>query len=717
MQRGRIVAALVIAAGASLAAWGAVTLPLASDIFGRLEQRTREYRIRNQVDLKALAPEEMNPTALNSPVSLVLFDSASVQDWPYLTPFPRAMLADLVDVVSGMGARAIGLDVYLDRRYPRLAQIDNGDARLRAAIERAGNVVLVAPTEERDGGRVLLPPDPYFADVAAGVASADLPTSYETVTEAYLTVTTADGVVPSFSLALYAEAAGIDLDSLLDRAERTGRLDVERLPGRYARVDGAVQRIPIRFLGPPSIPGRNDGAFTAASSADLLLAKELGFEVVPSEWFRDKVVILGSGFHDSERFRTPFYDERRPDGSGTFGWTYGPEIHANAAENLLTGSYVVPPGPWLIVLLLAFSTLAVAGLTFRKGAGLGGVAAASLALGTVGVAFVAFDRASVMLPMVAPTLAIAFAYLGSTGYVSIVEGREKRMIRGAFGKFVSPEVVSELVADPSRLKLGGEKRPISILFSDLAGFTSLSESMEPERLVAILNDYLDEMAEIVLHERGTLDKYIGDAIMALYGAPTAFDDHALRACRTALAMQRRLEGLNDEWRSLGLPYLRMRIGINTGSPVVGNIGGEKRFDYTALGDAVNLAARLEPACKTYGISIMIAQNTREQAGDAVVVREMDRLAVYGKSEPVAVYELVGMAGELLGDRAEVLRLYDAGLSAYRDRDFELALRYFEAALETDPEDGPSAMYAGRCRDYIAEPPPLDWDFVERRQVK
>jgi adenylate cyclase len=320
--------------------------------------------------------------------------------------------------------------------------------------------------------------------------------------------------------------------------------------------------------------------------------------------------------------------------------------------------------------------------------------------------------------MIAPMIAAILSFMSSAAYVSIVEGQEKRMIRGAFSKYVPPGVVDELVADPSKLRLGGEKRTISMLFSDVQGFTSMSEVLAPETLLTVLNEYLDEMSDIVFNEGGTLDKYIGDAVMSLYGAPTALPDHALHACRTALLMQRRLGELNARWRSEGREWgdLHIRIGVNTGSPVVGNIGGERRFDYTALGDSVNLAARLEPACKTYGLRIMIADETRRQAGDAIIVRELDFLAVYGKAEPVAVYELVGLKGDEIED-SELYDLYNRGLQAHRSRDFEMALQYWNAALELKPDDGPSKLYKERSEEYLHSPPPADWDFVERRSVK
>ena len=295
-------------------------------------------------------------------------------------------------------------------------------------------------------------------------------------------------------------------------------------------------------------------------------------------------------------------------------------------------------------------------VTFARGAKWGATAVFVLAVPTALLALMVFERSAIVVPMVGPALGAMFAFLGSTSYVSIVEGKEKRMIKGAFGKYVSPVIVDQLVSDPKRLKLGGERRLISVLFSDMTGFTAMSETMEPERLVQILNEYLDEMADVIINSGGTLDKYIGDAIMAFYGAPTAMADHAVACCRCALQMQSKLHEMNERFKTEhpGWPTLKMRIGVNSGMPVVGNIGGKKRFDYTALGDTVNLASRLEPACKIYGVRIMIGQAARESAGDNIQVRELDMLAVYGKQEPIRVYELLGWKDEDLGEKNEVV---------------------------------------------------------------
>ena len=713
MKYRRQLIALSIAGASALASYGLTHWNTLDFLFGEAERKTIDYRVR--------ASRSTNRDS--SRVALVLFDTMTVSSWPYLVPFPRAPLADLVRTAAANGAAVIALDVFLERQYPELSQLDNGDEKLRDAIRDAGNVVLVAETVQQGATRRLNPPDPYFAEVAAAVATADLPTPYETARDATLVTMTESGPVPGLALAVYAVMHGLDLDSLTQSIVQTGRIAVADVPAQYAQLqrDGATN-LPIRYVGPPSRPDREEGAFRAYSAfaiAAIGAATAFAPNDALQEWMRGNAVLLGSGFHDSERFRSPYYDHVFADGE-LAGWTYGVEVHANALQNLLERSYIVPASGASALAVLLLVAIIAAGVTFWQGAKFGVLGAALATAAAALLALLVFARSGLVLPVIGPALAAALAYTSAVAYVSVVEGREKRMIRGAFSKYVPPSVVDDLVADPSRLKLGGEKRTVSILVSDVAGFTSMSEVLPPETLVSILNEYLDEMSDIVFDERGTLDKYIGDAIMALWGAPTPVPDHALRACRTAVRMQRRLQQWNEEWQARRADWnpLHIRIGVNTGTPVVGNIGGEKRFDYTALGDSVNLAARLEPACKSYGVSIMIAEPTRVGAGDAIAVRELDMLAVYGKAEPVKVYELIGMADDAVDQSfAEMLEHYTNGLAAYRRRDFELALRYFETALELVPEDGPSQLYRERSEDYITNPPPADWDFVERRQVK
>jgi adenylate cyclase len=723
MKYRRTIVALAIAALSASIAYVLGNAQIFNALVGALELKTVDYRLNNSRDT----------SAVNGPVSMIMFDTASIRDLPYLMPFPRSVLADLINAASANGAKAIGLDVFLDRRYPDLSEKDNGDARLRDAIKKAGNVVLVAPTQGSDSLRHLVRPDPYFADVAAAVASADLPTPMDVIREDELAVQTEEGLIPGFALAVYAVGNRINLDSLMKTAKTTGVLRLKGLPAQYSMVPArGAMTFPIRFVGPPSKPGESattdsagtvqaENTFRAYPSSVIQMLGGMGKSDFLTPWLGNNFVLLGSEFHDSERFRNAFYERKRElsKKGEVAGWIYGVEVHANALQNLVEHSFIRPLAKGWQFLILLVVAIAAAAVTFWRGAKWGAIAVATALVVTWLAALKAFDASFLDVPMIAPMIAAILSFMSSAAYVSIVEGQEKRMIRGAFSKYVPPGVVDELVADPSKLRLGGEKRTISMLFSDVQGFTSMSEVLAPETLLMVLNEYLDEMSDIVFNEGGTLDKYIGDAVMALYGAPTALPDHALHACRTAILMQRRLRELNARWREEGREWgdLAIRIGLNTGSPVVGNIGGERRFDYTALGDSVNLAARLEPACKNYGVRIMIAAETRRLAGDAIIVRELDFLAVYGKAEPVAVFELIGLAGDDLGGKAEVLEMYERGLRTFRDRDFELALQYFNAALELDPEDGPSDLYRERCEEYIHSPPPADWDFVERRSVK
>jgi len=682
-----------------------------------LEWLTLDYRQR--VSAHALRADANAP----DDIVLVLFDEASVEGWPYLSPFPRPVLADLIDALAAAGARTIGLDVYLDRLYPELNAREGGDDRLVDAIERAGNVILVARVEDDEAGRPhLARPHEAFASVAAGVGAAEIPTPFDVVRDGVLAVRDGSGAAPSWPLALYAHARGLDADALVDEALRSGRLAVDGLPEDHARPPGGwpegvgpiAWTFPIRFLGPPSRTDAEGGTFPAFSASTVPT-----LATFTPEFFRDRIVLIGTGFHDSDKFRSPFYDVPTPKGD-LAGWTFGVEVHANALADLLHGIHIRRAGFALRWALLLASAVLAAGLVFWRGALWGGVGTLVLAGGYAGLAVAVFDRSGLWIPMIPGLATLLLAYLGATAYVSIVEGRDKRFIRSAFAKYVSPAVVQQIAEDPAALRLGGQQRPVTVLFSDLAGFTSLAEKMDPEVLISYLNVYLSEMTDVVLQEGGTLDKYIGDAIMAFWNAPSEQADHAERALRCAVMMQRKMTDLNARWQEQGFEdELLVRIGINTGTVVVGNVGGRDRFDYSVIGDAVNLAARLEPANKTYDTLIMASEYTLAQVDrSAFRLRELDILAVKGKGEAVTVFEVVEMADTALApEREEALAHFNEGLAAYRRRDWELAERYFEAALEAHPKDGPSRVYLERTRSHIANPPPADWDFVVRRTVK
>ncbi|MBI4396471.1 MAG: adenylate/guanylate cyclase domain-containing protein, partial [Elusimicrobia bacterium] len=245
----------------------------------------------------------------------------------------------------------------------------------------------------------------------------------------------------------------------------------------------------------------------------------------------------------------------------------------------------------------------------------------------------------------------------------------------------------------------------------LVGFTTLSESMGSAQLVEVLNEYLTEMSDIILKHDGVVDKYIGDAIMAFWNAPIEQPRHASLACFTALDQMEQLAVLQKRFAERGLPFIDCRIGINTGVVHVGNMGSKTRFDYTVMGDTVNLASRLEGANKPYHTHIMISEFTCEEAKDDIEVRVLDLLRVKGKTIPIKVFELLARKGQLTPDRQKAFALYQDGLNFYYDRKFEKALEKFKKVGEVLPEDGPSLLYMERCRDYAAAPPPKDWDGV------
>lgn len=706
--------------------FGAATVAVLGSRFGhltgleKLELLTLDYRQQVFVDQRRAASDA-------NQIVLVLFDSTAVRDWPYLSPYPRPILAELIGALSAAGARTIGLDVYLDRTYEELNAREGGDDLLREAIRAAGNVVLVALSEPTDQGPRMAPVDPFFGDVAAAVGAADLPTPYETTRDAVLAVRSEGGLAPSWSLALYAHAQGLDTGTILRDAQSQGFIDLTGLPRSIGRLPRAwtegrgggprVHPFMIRFVGPPSRPGEAGDRAFPSFSASLVSAVAM----FSPEFFRDKIVLIGTGFHESDKFRTPFYDLVRLDTGELHGWMYGVEVHANALQNLLDSDYIRPLGNAMVWAMLVALAGMTAGMVFWRGALWGAGAAVAIAVGSSALAFQQFGNAFLWLPIVAPMVAIVAAYLGSTAYVSIVEGRDKRFIKSAFGKFVSPSVVDEIAADPAKLKLGGQARIITVLFSDLAGFTSLSEDLEAEAVIVLLNEYLSEMTQLVLAEEGCLDKYIGDAVMAFWNAPKAAPDHADRALRCAILMQRRLTELNARWRAADpeAKQLAVRIGINTGEVVVGNVGGKDRFDYSAIGDSVNLGARLEPANKDYGTLIMTSEYTLQAATpENYKLRELDFMTVVGQQQPVRVYEVLELADGRLGpEKEEALQHYASGMSAYKNRDWEMAEQYFKAAVEADPKDGPSKIYLDRAGQWVADPPAADWDFIVHRTKK
>jgi adenylate cyclase len=339
--------------------------------------------------------------------------------------------------------------------------------------------------------------------------------------------------------------------------------------------------------------------------------------------------------------------------------------------------------------------------------------AASIALIAIeaGIASAAFSTARIWIAWVSPALGTGGVYVGIIAIRWRQAEREKAFIRGAFQHYLHPRLVQDMVDDPTKLRLGGDCVESTVLFSDLQGFTSVAERFTPAGLVAFLNEYMSAMTEIILRHRGMLNRTFGDGILALWGVPIPDPDQALASCQAALAMQRRLAELNLEWATRGYPSLRMRIGIQTGEIVVGNVGSAERFDYTAIGDDVNLASRLEDINKLYKTGIILGEETARRVASTLELRELDQIRVVGRVKPLMIYECLGERDKLSEEQRLAFESFSVGLRLYRALEWCKAIEHFERALAIMPDDGPSHVYIERCHLYLSQPPPENWDGV------
>lgn len=427
---------------------------------------------------------------------------------------------------------------------------------------------------------------------------------------------------------------------------------------------------------------------------------------VPPSVFEDKIVIVGAsaaGLSDIKS--TPMSSlEAFP----------GMEIQATILNNLIGNNFITRLPFWAKVIILLLLTGGIPLIVAYNRPTYGALATLGVIFGIilVGISLFAFERIWFSTGMY---LVMGFvSYSGAAAYKYFAEEKQKKEIRSAFGQYVQPEFVQELIENPEMLKLGGQKKRLTVLFSDLAGFTTISESKPPEELVSFLNDYLGAMTDIIFEHSGTVDKYIGDAVMAFWGAPIEQANHAELACRSTLKMIEKVEQLTPTGTDT-----HARFGIATGDMIVGNIGSYNRFNYTVLGDTVNLAARLESANKSFGSRAMISGQTYEQVKDQFLCRPLDWLVVKGKTEPVGVYELLAdrSSSNDLSELEESITIYRQAMDYYFERQWGLAIEQFKRVLERLPEDGPSQTYIKRCQNYQHNPPPDDWDGVFHLKTK
>ena len=661
------------------------------------------------------------PSAATEQVKLVLVDQYSLdwgagedRKWPW--PWPRDVYAAVLDYLARNGAKV----AIFDMLYTEQSEYASSDEALGEAAGRFGNFVGAVFLGKTTGQAIGWPegvkpnpieiqgleawlaahpgpaqeiasagaafPIPELAKHAAWLANVREVPDGDGVFRRAAPFRIFDGqVLPSLGFAGWLAGLGEKpvVAAIEPQALRAG--------GRRIPLDGAGRMI-LKFRGKSG----THQAFNAAEviQSELRLLEGGKPPIEDGGAFKDAYVVFGVSAPGLKDLRaTPM------------GGDYpGPEVYATMLDNLLAGDFLrdVPGGAvWLWVLALAMIA-GVCAASARNGWQSAGAAVVLIPLPTL--AGLAAWQAGFVLPVAGASAGVVIALLGGAVINFVLEGRQKMFIKGAFKHYLSAEVIEQIMRDPGSLKLGGERRELTIFFSDLQGFSTISERLGPEDLTKLLNDYLSDMTDIILEEGGTLDKYEGDAIIAFWNAPLHQPDHATRAVRAAVRCQRKLADRRAEFEQRTGAVLKMRIGLNTGPVVVGNMGSSNRFDYTVLGDAANLASRLEGANKALGTYLMIAEATWSQTAGAFPGRELGCLRVVGRKTPVRVYEAMGLEGEAAPGAA---------------RDFESALALARAARWRDAaaafaalgDDAAAKTYAAKCRALAEAGADAAWDGI------
>jgi adenylate cyclase len=689
-----------------------------SGVFRFLEYKTYDFRARVFA----------NSTRPSDDIILILLDqdsidwAAATRDWSW--PWPRKAYAEIADYMNLAGAGALIFDVIFSE--PSVYGNEDDEIFIEAS-KKFGRVIQTVYFSSQRGQAQTWPgtPDkPLFQvdDETARLAGLSLKNEGQTPPSALFPI---EGLRDAAG-ALGSITGVPDSDSVFRRMNLFTLFDGKAVPElsaaallasgftREIRYDKKKQ---IINWGDYSIPTDKEGGiilrfrgglnrYIPYSAAEILESAEAFMKgeepALPPEDFSGKYVLFG--------FYAPgLFDIANTPISSIYP---GVGMHVTLLDNLLQGDFIRESslGPGLMIILIPI--LLITALTLYANRiplviGLTVLIAAALAGSAAG----AYHFLNLWVPLVAPLAGILAAFLAATLYNYATEGSQKRFIKSAFSQYLSPTVIEQLLANPALLSLGGRRQEISIFFSDVQGFTTISEKLDPARLTELLNDYLTFMTDTILDSGGTIDKYEGDAIIAFWNAPVYYEDHAARALEASMACQRKLALRQDFFDEKYGCRLLTRIGLNTGYAVVGNMGSNKRFDYTMLGDSVNLAARLEGLNKQFGTYLMCTEETFTRANGLkpgetggppeqprFFGRKLAQVAVVGKKEPVTVYEPLGE--DLFREKEEILRRFDAARDLFYQGKFTEALPLFEALAD---QDRPAYFYAEQCRYYIERP--------------
>jgi len=673
-------------------------------------------------------------------------------------PWPRAKIARLIDLLSQDGAKVIGFDIgfwepdentNLKFIYNFEQEIDSlklKDDRIKEFIKESklgvDNDLILANAIRKSRAKVVLG---YFfymsqAELNYQVEQKDIEMQLKKIKKSQYPLLMYDQqhvrIDPFIRIAYIPEA---NLDILSQAAPSSGYFNVVPDP-----EDGIIRWMPLvikcgeDIYGPLSIQSvwhyldrpqlmvrvadygiegiRMGERFIPTDEEGKMLISYLGPEKtfphysisdilkgnLPKGTFNDKIVLVGAtaiGIYDIRN--TPF--------SPVYP---GLEVHATVTDNLLSKDFLEKPKWTEIYDALAILILGLlVGVAVRRVSALKGIFFSSaLFIIYIWISGWLFIHWGIWVNIIYPLLALALIYTSLTVYRYLTEERERKKIKGAFSFYVSSSVVNEMLKHPEKLKLGGDRKELSVLFSDIRGFTTIAEGLTPEDLVHLLNEYLTVMTDIVFKYDGTLDKYMGDAIMAIYGAPLDLPDHPIKACQSALEMIKELKRLNQKWIGEGKQPMDIGIGINTSPMMVGNMGSAQRFDYTVMGDSVNLGSRLEGANKSYKTNIIISEFTFERVKNEFACMELDSVRVKGKRQPVKIYNLIGYK-DLPDIQETVVNQFNQAVALYKVRKWDEAVHVFENITVMDSDLYAAQVYIQRCLDLKKNPPPADWDGI------
>jgi len=645
------------------------------------------------------------PQPTSGKTVLVLMDQKSATELQRRKgSWSRTQVARALGNLCEADAEVIGLDMVF---FAPGQEAEEDDA-LTSAMDQCGNVVLAKFVAEE--GKAEVSALPRFQEAMLGEGFINMfpdPDGVLRKIPFFSARPSPDGLILSPSFSLEMVRAFLNLDFVLDFKKDHFRIGAPE--GKNMVLPYPDLR--IHFYG-------GAGAFQSLSFSDVVLNR------FDQGLVKGRIVLVGSSLAtDKDFFPTPFSDhevaaEKYRDKFGevadkiTRAKTVGVACHAQAIETMLNGKFIRTfPEKYVLAMIVALGILGIGFYGQRPGAMGGLLILLIAAAGLIGVSHMVFVRRLLWIEAISPVTILTLQFLGGIAFQRAYSRQKTRLVTGLFGKYVSRGVVTDILNGHIGVSLAGSSREVTVLFSDLRGFTTISEGLAPQETGLLLNTYFDAMIPIVFEHEGTLDKLMGDAIMAFFGAPGEVKDHPQKAAETALEMTRRLADLKRERAEKGIDQLAVGIGLNTGVVTVGNLGSQHFMDYTVIGDVVNLGSRLEGLNKTYGTSIIVSEFTARGLDSRFILRELDRVRVKGKAEPVGIFELLGLKEELGEETLDLIETFEAGLEQYRKREWERARETFHQVLNGTASDGPSVLYLQRISQLLKSPPGPDWEPV------